>query len=70
MSKKVTVRTVAKRVRLIERSTSDDEFAHSEEDALYWEVLLAIAEERVDDPAAVAREALRTKAISFARWCA
>jgi hypothetical protein len=48
---------------------SDDERAHAMEDELHVEVLDAIAQGE-PYPAELAREALRTVEIHFARWCA
>ena len=60
---------VRNRVRHIDNIRSDDEAAHAEEDNLHEDVLQAIAD-RADNPAALAEEALKTKNIDFARWCA
>lgn len=60
---------VRNRVRHIDNIRSDDEAAHAEEDTLHEDVLQAIAD-RADNPAALAEEALKTKNIDFARWCA
>lgn len=53
----------------IEEIKGDDEYAHSAEDAL-WEVVLEAIAERCEDPHLLAREALKTRAIKFQRWCA
>lgn len=61
---------VRARVAHIEAMRGDDEQAHSEEDALYREVLHAIGSGKATYPAACARIALLTEDIDFARWCA
>lgn len=48
----------------------DPEAAHAAEDVLWETVLLAIAEDRCDDPEACALAALQTKLFDFPRWCA
>lgn len=59
--------------QLVELTTknakSDPELAHSNEDSLYWSVLDAVAN---GNPNAIdmAKEALKSKEIEFARWCA
>ena len=60
---------VRNRVRHIDNIRSDDEAAHAEEDTLHQDVLQAIADGAAN-PAALAEEALKTKNIDFARWCA
>lgn len=47
----------------------DDEYAHSLEDGLHQDVLLAIANGAPNAPE-ISRTALETLAIDFARWCA
>jgi len=66
----LTVDQVKERVAKIVQIRSDDEAAHSEEDLLHFEVLQAIADGNCEDPAACAREALKTEEIEFSRWCA
>jgi hypothetical protein len=66
----MTADDVRKRVDAIRELAGDDERAHAEEDRLWADVLTAIAERRCLLPAAVAREALKTKEIDFRRWCA
>lgn len=60
---------IRNRVRHIDNLRRDNEAAHSEEDTLYTDVLEAIADGS-PNAAALAEEALRTKNIDFARWCA
>ena len=60
---------VRNRVRHIDNIRHDDEAAHIKEDDLHQDVLQAIADGAAD-PAALAREALKTKDLDFARWCA
>lgn len=57
------------RVRHIDNIRRDDEAAHAEEDTLHQDALQAIAD-GAPNPAALATEALKTKNIDFARWCA
>lgn len=52
---------------LVER---DDEKAHGMEDDLHQDVLRAIGNGTAEDPAGMARAALRTTEFAFARWCA
>ena len=54
---------------IIKNAKSDPKLAHSNEDSLYWSVLDAVAN---GNPNAVemAKEALKSKEIEFARWCA
>lgn len=60
---------VRERVEEIERMADDDEIARLREDGLWENVLEAIA--RGDpQPALLAKEALRTRQINFARWYA
>lgn len=47
----------------------DDELAHSMEDALWEDVLRAIAD-GAPNAAELAKAALATKELDFARWCA
>lgn len=57
----------AARVAEIEAAKADFEHAHSLEDRLYIEVLSTIAAGSADDPAELARVALRANGISFRR---
>lgn len=66
----MTPESVRKAVEHIASRSCDDEGAHSAEDALYLAVLLAIADGTATDPAACAAEALSTRDLGFARWCA
>lgn len=61
---------IKKRVKEIKGVAWDDERAHSWEDKLWEDVLRAIANEDVDNPYTLAKEALKTKKIDFSRWCA
>jgi hypothetical protein len=56
-------------VELIREMRDDDEVAHGMEDDLHTAVLSAIAADRTHDAAALARAALSTRDIDFARWC-
>lgn len=60
---------VRERVRYIALIGGDDEIAHGEEDKLHQDVLRAIAD-GADNAPALARMALDTLNIPFARWCA
>lgn len=73
----LTVDEVRKRVEHIRYISQDNESAHIEEDQLYRDVLQAIVDMGVRsdahpdlDMAELAREALKTCQIEFARWCA
>lgn len=65
----LTVDEVKRRVAAIEQDKNDDEAAHGSEDTLWENVLEAIAEGNPDGQA-LAIEALKTRAIDFARWYA
>ena len=65
----MTTDQAQERVRQIEAMAGDDEGAHSEEDRLRGAVLRAIADGN-PDAAELARIALLTDDIEFARWCA
>lgn len=60
---------VRNRVRHIDNIRRDDEAAHGEEDSLHKDVLEHIAQ-GAPRAAELAQEALKTKNIDFARWCA
>lgn len=62
--------SVVDRVERIRASVGDDERAHSMEDALYTDLLRAIAAGLCEDPAACAKAALTTQTFGFARWYA
>ena len=66
----MTPESIRRALAYIESTRADDEAAHGAEDALHKAVLLAIADGTASDPAACARETLRTIEIEFARWCA
>jgi hypothetical protein len=65
----MTVEQVKEQVKLIKAVAGDDEAAHSYEDALHEHVLKAIAKGAENAPE-LAKEALKTTKIDFARWCA
>jgi hypothetical protein len=65
----MTVEQVKALVAEIERTAGDDEAAHGLEDALHRQVLEAIAN-GAPNGMELAREALATVKIDFARWCA
>ena len=64
----LTVKDVIERVQKIFDIRGDDEMAHIHEEDLYLDVLKAIAEGKCDNPAACAREAVKTDEIQFSRW--
>jgi hypothetical protein len=66
----VNVEDVRRAVRAIRAEIDDDESAHADEDALHEAVLEAIANGSAEDPQAMAAEALETRKLEFARWCA
>lgn len=59
---------IAARVKRINEMSGDCEIAHEEEDALYREVLIAIAENRCDSPSACAKAALEASKLDFPRY--
>lgn len=63
---------IRQRLLVISRSAQkgDDEAAHIEEDRLMQQVLRAIADGDVSDPAECARLALTSLDIEFSRWYA
>lgn len=66
----MTAEDVCEEVEAIRRlAVDDDEAAHIREDALRRDVLSAIAD-GAPNAAELAREALATSKIKFARWCA
>ena len=65
----MTPEDVRNRVATIDNIRHDHEAAHATEDDLYRDVLERIAE-GTPQAAELAEEALRTKDIDFARWCA
>jgi hypothetical protein len=68
-AQELTVREVQERVAEIFVLRQDDEAAHNREDALYVDVLQAIANGAVD-AAELARTALRAQEIDFGRYTA
>ncbi len=66
---KLTTKEVRDKVWDIGQKAGDFEAAHSDEDDLYEEVLKAIVAGH-DDPVELAKAALLTKKINFARHCA
>ncbi len=61
---------VRKRVAEIAEIKGDPEAAHSSEDALWQDVLNFIAQDMPADAAELAREAVKTADLPFARWYA
>ena len=57
-------------VKQIKERQGDYEAAHAMEDMLYLEALKAIASGNCDDPQAIAKEAIKTQRLGFARYCA
>lgn len=68
MSKEIEI--LRRRIEEIRAMAGDWEAAHGAEDRLREQVLQAIADGIVQDPAAVAKEVLRTSEIDFPRYCA
>lgn len=66
----MTVDEVMARVEAMRRGAGDDEGAHRDEDELWRDVLVAIAERQCDDPAALAAAALTTEESDVPRSCA
>ncbi|MEU4105175.1 hypothetical protein AB0F16_32155 [Streptomyces tanashiensis] len=69
MDANMTTEDVAHRLAAIHAARHDDEVAHGLADALYRDVLAAIAAGAADAPI-LASAALRTETIDFDRWCA
>jgi hypothetical protein len=65
----MTVDEINARVDKIEAEMRDYEAAHGDEDKLHVDVLRAIAE-GAPNAAELARAALRTTSLDFARYCA
>ena len=68
-SVEVTVTWVESAVQEIADCVEGDATKHAMEDDLYCTVLEAIAEDRCDEPAALAHQALQSRAIAFRRFC-
>lgn len=66
----LTIEDVEAEVARIQEMRFDDEAAHSAEDRLWENVLRTIASGYGAKPSALARAALKTTEIDFARWCA
>ena len=66
----MTSQDVLDRLREITAMAGDDEVAHSAEDRLHQDVLKAIADGSAESPENLARLALETRKIDFARWYA
>lgn len=68
----MTVKDILEKVEEIRTFASDDEAAHSAEDALWEQVLEAIAKGGLNSTGLrqLATAALKTRNINFARWCA
>ena len=66
----MTISTVEAEVQRIAALAADDESAHIAEDELHQSVLAYIAEHGDAKSSALARAALATTDIGFARWCA
>jgi hypothetical protein len=67
---KVTPDQVRAKVNRIKEVIDDPEAAHGREDDLWAWVLKAIANDNCTDPAACAKEALKTQKLDFSRWYA
>jgi hypothetical protein len=69
----LTTKEVRERVKSLAKRAAareDAEELHATEDALYADVLSAIAKGKCEDPGACARAALKTRDIQFERYCA
>ena len=66
----MTISDVEAAAQRIADMSDDDESAHAAEDALHQQVLAYIVDHGDAKSAALARAALATANISFARWCA
>jgi hypothetical protein len=68
----MTIKDVKSFLQEIERKIDygDDEAAHSKRDDLYLEVLRAIADNKVQNPQALAELAITIEDNEFASWCA
>ena len=67
----MTFKELRQRIDALKRlAETDDEAAHSAEDAIHLDVLRAIATGRAEVPQAMARIAAATADIKFARWSA
>lgn len=66
----MTIDEIKKRINEIRERSGDDESAHGLEDKLYYDILVSIADGSTDDAQGIAREAIKTQAIRFSRWCA
>lgn len=64
----MTVDEIKERVSNIYIMQGDNEGAHSNEDRLWFEVLLAIGA-GAENAQELAQEALKTHTIEFDRWC-
>lgn len=64
------IKDVIDGVKEIKEEQLDPEIAHLLEDSLYEQVLKEIAFGKCSNPKIFAKEALKTKNISFRRWCA
>lgn len=65
----MTVKEAQRRLEAVREVVGDDEKAHSREDELHRDVLQHIALGGRNG-AALARIALQTRELDFARWCA
>lgn len=65
----MTVDDVLRGLEEILQLSGDDERAHGAEDALFVAVLESIADGEAEDPVKMARLALTSRAIPFARYC-
>jgi hypothetical protein len=65
----VTTEKIRRRTEEIRANALCRGIAHADEDALYLDVLTAIAN-GAENPAELALAALKTRDIDFARWCA
>lgn len=66
----MTLEKIQKGVERIRAMAGDDEGAHSAEDSLRHEFILAVSKRAPEPFRTMAKEVLKTSDIEFARWCA
>ena len=66
----MTIKEIQDRIEKIRALDDDDERQHRVESYLHRDVLRAIADGTCEDPAACAREAMKTWDLPFERWYA
>ena len=66
----MTIEQITDYLRKIQKDKDDDEVAHSLEDELYFLFIESIANGDISNLQEKAKLVLRTKELTFARWCA